>query len=110
MLWVGLQPDVFKSVGFEPGQRENKLVQREAIMANENAAAGGEFLTFTLGKEEYGIDILKVQEIRGYDAVTVIANTRSRVKNPSQKMCPTNGTVSAPCSSAIAAKTPMMAS
>ena len=34
-----------------------------------------EFLTFTLGQEEYGIDILKVQEIRGYDSVTRIANT-----------------------------------
>ena len=49
-------------------------------MANENAAAGGEFLTFTLGTEEYGIDILKVQEIRGYDAVTVIANTPKFIK------------------------------
>ena len=27
--------------------------------------AGSEFLAFTLGSEEYGIDILKVQEIRG---------------------------------------------
>ena len=39
-----------------------------------------EFLTFTLGKEEYGIDILKVQEIRGYDAVTTIANTSEFIK------------------------------
>lgn len=34
-----------------------------------------EFLVFTLGDEEYGIDILKVQEIRGYDRVTRIANS-----------------------------------
>ena len=33
-----------------------------------------EYLTFTLGKEEYAMDILKVQEIRGYDPVTRIAN------------------------------------
>ncbi len=39
-----------------------------------------EFLTFTLGSEEYGLDILKVQEIRGYDAVTSIANTPSFIK------------------------------
>jgi purine-binding chemotaxis protein CheW len=45
-----------------------------------NGAAGGEFLTFNLGPEEYGIDILKVQEIRGYDAVTTIANTPSFIK------------------------------
>ncbi|CNF65830.1 chemotaxis protein CheW [Yersinia mollaretii] len=36
---------------------------------------GQEYLIFTLGKEEYGIEILKVQEIRGYDRVTRIANT-----------------------------------
>jgi len=45
-----------------------------------NSVAGGEFLTFTLGGEEYGIDILKVQEIRGYDAVTAIANTPKFIK------------------------------
>ncbi|MCX7185154.1 MAG: chemotaxis protein CheW [Nitrosospira sp.] len=39
-----------------------------------------EFLTFRLGKEEYGIEILKVQEIRGYDAVTHIANAPEFIK------------------------------
>lgn len=43
-------------------------------------AIGQEFLIFTLGHEEYGIDILKVQEIRGYDQVTRIANTPSFIK------------------------------
>jgi purine-binding chemotaxis protein CheW len=33
-----------------------------------------EYLTFRLGSEEYGIDILKVQEIRGYENPTRIAN------------------------------------
>ncbi|EXJ16119.1 chemotaxis protein CheW [Imhoffiella purpurea] len=50
----------------------------------DGAAQGGEdsreYLTFTLGDEEYGIDILKVQEIRGYDAVTKIANSPSFIK------------------------------
>lgn len=41
---------------------------------------GQEFLIFTLGNEEYGIDILKVQEIRGYDQVTRIANTPDFIK------------------------------
>ena len=44
------------------------------------AQGGNEFLTFTLGSEEYGIDILKVQEIRGYEAVTRIANTPAFIK------------------------------
>lgn len=39
-----------------------------------------EYLTFTLGNEEYGIDILKVQEIRGYDTVTHIANAPEFIK------------------------------
>jgi chemotaxis signal transduction protein len=33
-----------------------------------------EVLAFTLGSEEYGIDIQKVQELRGYESVTRIAN------------------------------------
>jgi purine-binding chemotaxis protein CheW len=42
--------------------------------------AGQEYLAFTLGKEEYGIDILKVQEIRGYETVTRIANAPDFIK------------------------------
>jgi purine-binding chemotaxis protein CheW len=46
-----------------------------------NAATGAnEFLTFTLGNEEYGIEILKVQEIRGYDAITHIVNAPAFIK------------------------------
>ena len=43
-------------------------------------ALPSEYLTFTLASETYGIDILKVQEIRGYDAVTRIANTPDFIK------------------------------
>ncbi len=39
-----------------------------------------EFLTFTLGKEEYGIEILKVQEIRSYEQPTQIANAPEFIK------------------------------
>ncbi len=39
-----------------------------------------ELLTFKLGEENYGIDILKVQEIRGYEAVTRIANAPEHIK------------------------------
>ncbi|TFW00422.1 chemotaxis protein CheW [Oxalobacteraceae bacterium OM1] len=37
-------------------------------------------LSFRLGAEEYGIDILKVQEIRGYESVTRIANAPEYIK------------------------------
>ena len=39
-----------------------------------------EFLTFRLGQEEYCIDILKVQEIRGYEPPTLIANAPAFIK------------------------------
>ena len=42
--------------------------------------AHAEFLTFRLGAEEYGIDILKVQEIRGYEPPTRIANAPHVIK------------------------------
>lgn len=48
--------------------------------AQEGRVIAGEFLTFTLGSEEYAIDILKVQEIRGYDAVTRIAGAPEFIK------------------------------
>ncbi|WP_338846051.1 chemotaxis protein CheW [Massilia sp. W12] len=50
------------------------------ITGGNHDIAGHEFLAFTLGKEEYGIDILKVQEIRGYEAVTRIANAPEFIK------------------------------
>jgi len=39
-----------------------------------------EYLTFRLDQEEYGIDILKVQEIRGYEPPTRIANAPNFIK------------------------------
>ena len=55
---------------------ENLLEQSAAVASGDEK----EFLTFTLGEEEYGIDILNVQEIRGYDAVTRIANAPEYIK------------------------------
>jgi purine-binding chemotaxis protein CheW len=39
-----------------------------------------QFLTFNLGDELYGVDILRVQEIKGYTAVTKIPNTPPHIK------------------------------
>ena len=44
------------------------------------AAGGSQYLTFTLDQEEYGVEILKVQEIKGYSAITPIPNTPSYIK------------------------------
>ena len=48
--------------------------------ATGRVSQGGEFLTFRLGAEEYGIDILRVQEIRSYEQPTRIANAPSFIK------------------------------
>lgn len=48
--------------------------------ASDEEAVASEFLTFTLGSEEYAIDILKVQEIRGYEQPTLIANSPAFIK------------------------------
>ncbi len=48
--------------------------------AASRTAQGGEFLTFRLGAEEYGIDILRVQEIRSYEQPTRIANAPPFIK------------------------------
>lgn len=52
--------------------------------ANPNKAGGegtgAEFLAFRLGQEEYGVQILKVQELRSYENVTSIANAPNFIK------------------------------
>lgn len=53
---------------YELNQKGQKIVEKR------------EFLAFTLGREEYCIDILKVQEIRGYETVTPIPNTPAFMK------------------------------
>lgn len=44
------------------------------------AEALNQFLTFVLGGEEYGLEILKVQEIRGSSAITPLPNTPPYMK------------------------------
>ena len=41
---------------------------------------GNQFLTFVLNDEEYGVDILKVQEIKGWEEATEVPNTSDYVK------------------------------
>ncbi|MCY7315381.1 MAG: chemotaxis protein CheW [Rubrivivax sp.] len=48
--------------------------------AASRISQGGEFLTFRLGAEEYGIDILRVQEIRSYEPPTRIAKAPPFIK------------------------------
>jgi len=52
----------------------------EELDSNTGASdAEGQYLTFMLAEEEYGIEILRVQEIKGWDRATPIPNTPEHV-------------------------------
>jgi len=54
-------------------------LQAQQPAANAEAE-GQQYLTFLLDGEEYGVDILRVQEIKGWDRVTPIPNTSDYVR------------------------------
>jgi purine-binding chemotaxis protein CheW len=56
---------------------DNNEFQLEGIDFITN---GDQYLTFTLGEENYGIDILVVSEIRGWDSPTLIPNAPAHIK------------------------------
>ena len=58
----------------------NAPVAAKSLPGNASEAEGREYLTFRLGGEEYAIEILKVQEIRGWETPTAIANTPEFIK------------------------------
>ncbi len=65
------------------GMNETALIEQSLASGGAMdvlAGAAGEYLTFRLGTEEYGIDILKVQEIRGYEQPTRIAGAPPFIK------------------------------
>jgi purine-binding chemotaxis protein CheW len=71
----------------QPGQKMGcnfyhnfKEIIMQTTQEQKYTGQGRELLTFSLGREEYGIDILKVQEIRGYESVTTIANAPDFIK------------------------------
>jgi purine-binding chemotaxis protein CheW len=56
------------------------MTNKVAAQKDAAAAAGShQVLTFTLGEETYGVDILRVQEIRGWSPVTRIPQTPAHV-------------------------------
>jgi purine-binding chemotaxis protein CheW len=82
------QPAAATDISAPPGifgkelDNMTQAASSSAVSAVLSAAAihNREYLSFTLGKEEYGIEILKVQEIRSYEAVTHIANAPEFIK------------------------------
>jgi purine-binding chemotaxis protein CheW len=58
------------------GPKQSGSARAAEVVKEERA----EFLTFRLGSQEFGVDILKVQEIRGYDDVTRIPDTPEYIR------------------------------
>jgi purine-binding chemotaxis protein CheW len=56
------------------------MTAAETVQGIGFAADSNQFLTFTLGNEEYGVDILKVQEIKGYSVITRVPRSPEFVK------------------------------
>jgi purine-binding chemotaxis protein CheW len=52
----------------------------DAPRADQPGANGGQYLTFIMAGEEYGVDILCVQEIRGWESATPIPNSPPNIK------------------------------
>ena len=74
ILDVATLPRLIKSGVSRRWQKESNM-EKFGKGARESAnITQQEFLTFTLGSEEFGLEILKVQEIRSYDAITKIPN------------------------------------
>lgn len=56
------------------------IAKATAAATEAHAGIGDEYLTFSLGDEEYAVDILKVQEIRGYENVTRLPDSPAFIK------------------------------
>ncbi len=57
-------------------QAQTNAVKQQSLLKE----VGDQYLTFRLGQETYGIDILRVQEIRGWDETTRLPNTPEFVR------------------------------
>ena len=74
ILDVAALPRLIKNGVSRRWPKESNMEKFGKMTVDSANIAQQEFLTFTLGSEEFGLEILKVQEIRSYDAITKIPN------------------------------------
>jgi purine-binding chemotaxis protein CheW len=55
-------------------------VSQEPVGIGGTSGLSRQFLTFALGREEYGVEILKIQEIKGFSQVTPLPNAPGYVR------------------------------
>jgi purine-binding chemotaxis protein CheW len=63
----------------DPAQKATNLI-RDELDRHVAAENSQQFITFTLGAEEYGIDIMVVREIKGWSETTMIPNAPAHVR------------------------------
>lgn len=56
------------------------MINHDNVNITGFAADGNQYLTFRLADEEYGLEILRVQEIKGYSRITPLPNTPVEIK------------------------------
>ena len=76
-MTVEFAPAPSPALSFSPASASAPVPQRAAAAGT---APVREFLTFRLGAEEYGVDILRVQEIRSYERPTRLAHSPDFIK------------------------------
>ena len=59
---------------------KSTVLEREPVAALRNDDRGGKYLVFELGREEFGIRVLKVREIMGIQDITAVPQTPGHVK------------------------------
>jgi purine-binding chemotaxis protein CheW len=72
--------DIVRTTGIEAASAAAPGQPATSSRPRHPTQSPGEFLSFKLGAEEYGIEILRVQEIRSYEAPTRIANAPEFIK------------------------------
>jgi purine-binding chemotaxis protein CheW len=59
---------------------ESAVLEKETAAALKNDDRGGKYLVFQLGREEFGIRVVKVREIMGIQDITAVPQTPAHVK------------------------------
>ena len=77
--------NIFESSGarvqaFERNGMESALLERDQTATVKSDDRGGKYLVFQLGREEFGIRVLKVREIMGIQDITAVPQTPAHVK------------------------------
>ena len=76
----GLKGRARQEETLERSDMRSTVLERQAAAALKSDDRGGKYLVFDLGREEFGIRVLKVREIMGIQDITAVPQTPAHVK------------------------------